>query len=227
MAYSTTSTYSTIQGYGSNTDFSIFTVQTHNGTAAVRSIVDQDGGVGLNRRCQYRLDAAHKTNFIAFNTIQGTAAPTCGTAVPANTPFTACGTLSGNMATVYCNNFAPVTAALTGTPVGLLATQDIYVGRKSTIAQAHDGTVALVLIYNRSITAREYAQLSANPWQVLAQSSARSLFVKLTTGVISGAFQPTAFQNNAFFTRGLFPGYGWSGISRGRSLTGSSRGRFL
>jgi hypothetical protein len=166
VRYNGTSVFSTISGYGSNTDFSIFTVAYHGGTAANRSMVDQDGASGLARRFQYRVDSAQKFNFTIFNTSQSALNIVCNTAIPANTMFTACGVLSGNTGTAYANNYLPATGTITAPTVGLLDTQDIYIGKRTTSTQAFDGIISFILIFNRAISKAEYQQLAVNPWQI-------------------------------------------------------------
>ena len=65
-------------------------------------------------------------------------------------------------------------------------------------------SIACCAAWNRALSQSEIASISANPWQLLAQSSA-SRIMRMLTAV---------------------PG-GFSGVSRGRTLAGISRGRLL
>ena len=65
-------------------------------------------------------------------------------------------------------------------------------------------THQMLAVWNRALSPAEVAAISANPWQLLAQSSA-SRIMRMLTAV---------------------PG-GFSGVSRGRTLAGISRGRLL
>ena len=62
---------------------------------------------------------------------------------------------------------------------------------------------SLVCVYNRQLSAAEIAQLNANPWQLLAQSSPSRIMRMLSAAA------------------------GFSGVSRGRMLSGISRGRMI
>ena len=93
---------------------------------------------------------------------------------------------------LVASNAANPTRVNDGSPWGL--------GQNDSPSGASDVTeTSLVYLFNRQMSATEIRNLNANPWQLLTQSSARSILARLTQS--------------------------FTGVSRGRILSGISRGR--
>jgi len=148
----------------SSTAYSVFSIQAHDGTANIRSVMDQDDGTS-NRVFQSRIETTSKPGFIAFNTAGSAFVVTADNAVNANTLFTQCVTAAGTNLSLWSDG-AVKTGTLTGTLKGLSGSIPVYFGRRVTISQSFGGLIQFVSIYNRALSPSEIASLSANPWQV-------------------------------------------------------------
>jgi Concanavalin A-like lectin/glucanases superfamily len=87
----------------------------------------------------------------------------------------------------------------TGTVIG--SSQPVSIGNRSNLSLDMVGTIDYVMVWSRTLSTVEIMSVSANPWQLLAQSNARSILSKLLPSP--------------------------PGVSRGRSLSGISRGRMI
>ena len=87
-------------------------------------------------------------------------------------------------ASLYVNGVSQSTA-MSGTAAGpyVAGTTVSTIGRRNVGGIFYYGSAIyqLLLTYNRQLSALEIAQLHANPWQILAQSSPRSILAKLST----------------------------------------------
>jgi Concanavalin A-like lectin/glucanases superfamily len=66
----------------------------------------------------------------------------------------------------------------TGTVTG--SSQAVNIGNRSNLSLDMVGTIEYTMLWNRALTAAEVAAVSVNPWQLLAQSSTRSILAKLS-----------------------------------------------
>ncbi len=113
------------------------------------------------------------------------------------------GTKKGTTATMYVDGKQYGTAA-TGTydhssGLGAMGCQLYYLSVNYSAPATHQ----MLAVWNRALSPAEVAAISANPWQLLAQSSASRIMRLLTAAT------------------------GFSGVSRCRTLAGISRGRLI
>jgi hypothetical protein len=118
-----------------NSEYTVFSIQTHDGASSIRSMVDQDDGAS-NRIFQHRIDATHRAEGIAFNTGGSAFVVTHDTALPAQKEFKQCTVASKTAVSVTVNGITKSTA-VTGTLRGMVSAIPLYFGRRVTISQPY------------------------------------------------------------------------------------------
>ena len=190
-------------GTGNFTLMSLCSVNSSATISAVPILLFQGSAyvyLGLNRGGSTPTPMSGKFMLGTYNGTTNQVADTVGTSFCDGKLHTYAGIKNNNVGSLYFDGLA----ATVGT--NTIGSHNITGGNppQSRLAAPAAGlqhTISYAAAWNRALTPAEIAQLHANPWQLLAQSSASRLL-----RLLSAPF---------------------SGVSRGRSLIGISRGRML